>query len=260
MNLKYLVSNFLLIGFVGLILQGCAGSPAEDLPEDVSAAEIYQSAKKNMEDENYDEAIRFYEQLEAHFPYGRYAQRSQLEIAYAYYKDLEFETAILSADRFIKLHPNHKNVDYAYYLRGLAAFDAEGSFFADLFNQDPSERDPKSARQAFRYFAELVKRFPKSRYTPDAIKRMKKLRNSLAIYELHIANYYMRRNAYLAAANRAKYVLEHYSRTKAIPKALALMVQAYRKLGLKDLANDSLRVLKLNYPGHKATLQAMKPN
>ena len=126
-------------------------------------------------------------------------------------------------------------------------------FRSKLFDQEPSERDPKSVRRAFKYFSELVQRFPKSRYTPDSIKRMKELRENLARYEVHVANYYQRRDAHLAAANRAKYIVENYQGTRAIPDALALMTRSYHKLGMKDLANDALRVLELNYPEHEKT-------
>ena len=252
------ISNTLLIIASLLVLQGCASVTSEELPENISAAEIYKEAKKHLDDTNYEDAIKLYEKIESRYPYGKYAQRAQLEIAYAYYKDNEPETAILSADRFIKLHPNHANVDYAYYLKGLAAFDVNSSFFSNLFNQDEAERDPKAARQAFQFFAELVKRFPKSQYRNDSIKRMTLLRENLAKYEIYVAQYYMKRNAYLAAVNRAKYVLQHYSKTKSVPDALALMVEGYRKLGLEDLEKDAMRVLQLNHPNHKATISVLK--
>lgn len=242
--------KFLLFSlFTGLL--SCAGTPGEEDPtEGMSASEIYQEAKIKLSESEYEEAIKLFERLEARFPYGLYAQRAQLEIAYAYYKDNEPDTAILAANRFIKLHPNHPNVDYAYYLRGLASFDVSMNLLDKLFRQDASERDPKAARDAFKYFAELVKKFPKSRYTTDAIKRMKALRNSLARYELHVADFYMRRKNFVAAVNRASYVVENYPRTPAIPDALAVMVKAYRKLGLDDLAFDALRVLELNHPDY----------
>ncbi len=255
---KRFLSNIILISASLIMLQGCSGVNPETLPDDTTAAEIYKEAKTNLDNTNYEDAIKLYEQIESRYPYGKYAQRAQLEIAYAYYKDNEPETAILSADRFIKLHPNHPNVDYLYYLKGLAAFDVNSSFFSKLFDQDEAERDPKAARQAFQYFAELVRRFPKSKYRIDAIKRMKLLRDNLARYEIYVAKYYLKRNAYLAAVNRAKYVIQHYPKTKSIPDALGLMVVGYRKLGLKKLAKDALRVLQLNYPNHPATLQAMK--
>jgi len=235
-------------------LTGCASSG--DINDDtygMTVAQIYEEAKSLLTSGEYASAIQYYEKLESRFPYGSYAERARIEMTYAYYKDSQPETAIIAADRFIKLHPNHKHVDYAYYLRGLASFDNSASFMDKLFDQEPSERDPKSVRKAFKYFSELVHRFPKSRYTADSIKRMKELRENLARYEVHVANYYQRHDAHLAAANRAKYIIENYQGTRAIPDALALMTHSYRKLGMQDLANDSLRVLELNYPEHEKT-------
>lgn len=160
-----------------------------------------------------------------------------------------------AADRFIKLHPRHPNVDYAYYLRGLATYEQGEGAFESLFPQDKAQRDPASLRESFNYFKELVTRFPDSRYTPDAIERMTELRNTLARHELLVADYYLRRGSYLAAVNRAKYVLENYQRSTAIPDALALMVKAYRLMGMKDLADDALRVLEMNHPEHPALLE-----
>ena len=258
-NWKRFLSNTLLFSILIFGLQSCASvNDGSDLPENTTAAEIYKQAKQNLDDTNYEDAIKLYEQIESRFPYGKYAQRAQLEIAYAYYKDNEPETAILSANRFIKLHPNHANVDYAYYLKGLAAFDVNSSFFSNLFNQDAAERDPKAARQAFLFFAELVKRFPKSQYRNDSIKRMTVLRENLSRYEIFVAKYYLKRNAHLAAVNRAKYVLQHYPKTKSVPEALGIMVTGYRKLGLKDLEKDAMRVLQLNHPNHQATLNVMQ--
>ena len=240
--------------FFAAFLTGCASSGnVDDDTYGMTVAELYQEAKALLTNGEYENAIQHYEKLESRFPYGTYAERARIEMAYAYYKDLQPETAIIAADRFIKLHPNHANVDYAYYLRGLASFDNSVSYLDKLFNQEPSQRDPKSIRKAFKYFAELVQRFPKSRYAADSTQRMKMLRETLARYEIHVANFYQRRGAHLAAANRAKYVIENYQGTLAIPDALALMTQSYRKLGMHDLASDAYRVLELNHPEHEKT-------
>jgi len=240
--------------FFAAFLTGCASSGnIDDDTYGMTVAELYQEAKALLTNGEYENAIQHYEKLESRFPYGTYAERARIEMAYAYYKDLQPETAIIAADRFIKLHPNHANVDYAYYLRGLASFDNSVSFLDKLFDQEPSQRDPKSIRKAFKYFSELVQRFPKSRYLADSIKRMKELRETLARYEVHVANFYQRRGAHLAAANRAKYIIENYQGTLAIPDALALMTQSYRKLGMHDLASDAYRVLELNHPEHEKT-------
>lgn len=240
--------------FLAAFLTGCASSgDVDDETYGMPVAELYQEAKRLLTTGEYASAIQYYEKLESRFPYGTYAERARIEMAYAYYKDSQPETAIVAADRFIKLHPNHPNVDYAYYLRGLASFDNSVSFMDKLFDQEPSERDPQSVRKAFKYFSELIKRFPKSRYVPDSIKRMKELRENLARYEIHVANYYQRRGAYLAVVNRAKYIIENYQGSRAIPDALALMIESYRKLGMPDLARDAYRVLELNYPEHEKT-------
>ena len=236
-------------------LTGCAssGGDVDDDTYGMTVAQIYEEAKRLLTSGEYASAVQYYEKLESRFPYGTYAERARIEMAYAYYKDAQPETAIIAADRFIKLHPNHNNVDYAYYLRGLASFDNSVSLLDRVFDQEPSERDPKSIRKAFEYFSQLIQRFPKSRYTPDSIKRMKDLRETLARYEVHVANYYQRRGAHLAAANRAKYIIENYQGTQAIPDALAIMTDSYRTLGMSDLANDAYRVLELNHPEHEKT-------
>ncbi len=250
--------RYLLLILPLLWFYGCSSTYEEgdDATTGMSAAELYKEAKAKLDNEEYESAIDYYEKLESRFPYGPYAERAQLEVIYAYYKYKENETAILSADRFIKLHPNHPRVDYAYYLRGLAAFKLEPSFLDRWFNQDMTERDPKSAREAFQYFSELVHKFPRSRYTRDAIARMHQLRNGLAKHEMHVANFYFKRGALIAAANRAKYLVENYRSTPQVPDALSIMVRAYQELGMNKLAKDAMRVLELNHPNHPATRKA----
>lgn len=238
---------------VTFFLHACASTNPDDLTAGMDAKQIYQKASNELKLGDYETAIQYFEKLEARFPYGPYAERAQMEIVYAYYKDNEEESAILAADRFIKLYPNHPNVDYMYYMRGLASYHLTRSFLERTFNIDPTERDPQSARRAFKYFSELVKKFPKSRYAKDAVKRMIVIRNRLAEYEVHVASYYLSRGAYLAAANRGKYVVENYQRTPAVADALAIMVKAYTKLGMKELATDAQRVLRLNFPNYHSS-------
>ncbi len=246
-----MTNRILILALTALLLGGCASNPdANDPTAGKSVSEIYQDAKEQLNLGNYEEAIKLYEKLESRYPYGNYATRSQLEIVYAYYKFEEMESAIQAADRFIKLHPQDPHVDYAYYMRGLASYNADKTWVQEKFNQEPSERDPKQSRRSFQYFADLLKKYPKSRYTTDSIQRMTKLRNNLAEYEVHVANYYLKRGAFLAAANRAKYVVENYQRAPAINDALAVMVKAYRELKLDDLAKDAQRVLEANQPDH----------
>lgn len=235
-----------------LTLGGCGLLPeVKDETAGWSAQKLYAEAKDNLNSGNYERAVKLFETLEARYPFGRYAQQAQLEIAYAYYKDNEPISAIAACDRFIKLHPNHPNVDYAYYLKGLANFNDDLGLLGNLVNQDLSERDPRAARDAFLAFKELVTRFPDSKYAADSTARMKYLVNALANNEVHVAKYYMKREAWVAAANRAKEVLKTYPEAPALEEALAIMVVAYDKLKLTDLRDDAQRVLTLNFPNSK---------
>ena len=231
-----------LIGACGLLPQ------AEDETKGWSAQRLYSAAKNEMNSNNYEEAIKYYQKLEARYPYGRFAQQAQIEIAYCYYKDGEPAQAVAAAERFIKLHPNHPNVDYAYYLRGLANFNDDLGWLGYISGQDLAERDPKAAREAFDAFKDLVTRYPDSRYAPDSIQRMRYLVNALASSEIYVARYYMKRGAYVAAANRAQFSLKTYPEAPANEEGLVILVQAYDALGLKDLRNDAERVLKTNFP------------
>jgi outer membrane protein assembly factor BamD len=231
------------------LITGCSLLPEQiDETKNWSASKLYYSAKEALGEGNFENAVKLFEKLESRYPYGAYAQQSQLEVAYAYYKDNEPASAIAACERFIKLHPNHPNVDYAYYLRGLANFVVDESFFAKFGDQDLSDRDPKAAREAFDAFQQLSSRFPDSKYAPDAVARMKYLVNNLAANEVHVARYYYKRGAYVAAANRGKYVLEHYQQAPALEEALAVMAKSYDKLGMNDLRDDALKVLKHNFP------------
>lgn len=235
-----------------LTLGGCGLLPeVKDETAGWSAQKLYSEAKDNLNDGNYERAVKLFETLEARYPFGRYAQQAQLEVGYAYYKDNEPISAIAACDRFIKLHPNHPNVDYAYYLKGLANFNDDLGLLGNLVDQDMSERDPKAARDAFLAFKELVTRFPDSKYAPDSIARMKYLVNALAGNEVHVARYYLKRKAWVAAANRAKVVLTDYPQAPALEEALGIMVVAYDNLHLAAPRDDALRVLKLNFPNSK---------
>ncbi|OUD12527.1 outer membrane protein assembly factor BamD [Thioflexithrix psekupsensis] len=241
--------NFFLLLFSLFLLTACATDPKEHTAG-WDADQLYEEAKKALKDDDYRTAIRYYELLEARHPFGPYAQQALLESIYAYYKHNEPESAIVTADRFIQQYPRHPNIDYVYYMKGLVNFEMNQGLFDRFLPLDKSQRDQTVAMNSFRDFAELLQRFPQSRYAEDAEKRMLYLRNSAAQYELNVAEFYMVRGAYLAAANRAKNVIEGFQRTPAVPDALALMVKAYRILQLDDLANQSLQVLQLNYPNH----------
>ena len=215
-----------------------------------TVTQFYEAGKQDMEDGDWKGAIAFFIALEARYPYGRYTQQAQLEVAYAHYKEDDQAAAVIAANRFIKLHPNHPNVDYAYYIKGLSSFNVEkgvaGYIMKNWIDQKMSERDPKSSRESFETFKELITRFPDSRYRPDAIKRMNFLFNTVAMGEIYVARYYMSRRAYVAAINRAQFTLNEYPQTPAIKYALEIMIDAYDELGMDDLRDDAKRVMEKN--------------
>ncbi|MEJ5210036.1 MAG: outer membrane protein assembly factor BamD [Burkholderiales bacterium] len=242
-----------------LWLVGCSLLPeVQDETRGWSAQKLYAEAKAALGEGDYEKAIKYYETLEARYPYGRYAQQAQLEIAYAYYKDREPASALAACDRFIKLHPNHPHVDYAYYLKGLINFNDDLGFLGYVVKQDLSDRDPQAARDSFEAFKELVTRFPDSKYTPDALARMQYLVNAMARHEAAVAHYYYRRGAYVAAVNRARELIRQYPQTPANEDALAILWRAYEKMELPDLAADSRRVLERNFPD-SAYLKGRQP-
>ena len=231
------------------LIAGCGLLPDEiDETAGWSANKLYAEAKSAMTDGAYDKAIKLYEKLESRYPYGRYAQQAQLEVAYAYFKQQEPASAISACDRFVRLHPNHPNVDYAYYLKGLVNFNEDLGLLGHVSMQDLTERDPKAAKESFDAFKELVGKFPESRYTPDATARMKYLVNALAAHEVHVADYYMRRGAYVAAINRAQTAMKTYPDAPANEMALFVLVKAYDSLGMNDLRDDAERVMRRNFP------------
>ncbi len=229
------------------LLSGCSLLPKEkDETKGWSAQKFYSEASFAMSDADYEKAIKYYEGLEARYPFGRYAMQAQLDVAYAYYKNGEYESAIAAADRFIKLHPRNPFVDYAYYLKGIINFNRNIDFLSRFMPTDTSQRDPTATLDAFNDFEELIRRFPDSEYAEDARKRMIYLRNNLAMHEVHVARYYMKRGAYLAAANRAVRVIEDYQRAPAVKDALEIMIDAYTRLGMEQLAADARRVYESN--------------
>jgi outer membrane protein assembly factor BamD len=237
----------LLIVMLAVGLSGCGIIGKEfDETEGWTAAELYNKAAQELDAANYKRSIELYQKLETRYPFGRYAMQGQLDIAYAHYRAEEPEQALAAADRFIKLYPQNPFVDYAYYLKGIVNYNRSVGFIDRLIPTDQSQRDPGSALDAFEDFAELVRRFPDSRYAADARQRMLYLRSNLAKNEVHVARYYMRRGAYVAAANRAQYVVERFQRTSAVEEALEIMIDAYERLGKDQLATDARRVLELN--------------
>ncbi len=209
----------------------------------------YKEGKDLLDDGSYESAITAFEQLEARFPYGRYAQQAQIDTIYANYKLGEMESVISSADRFVRQHPNHPAADYAYYLKGLAYENSKTDEWLPFLPRQPlSERDAKGAQNAFDTFRQLVTSYPESRYADDSRKRMTELVEALATHELNAARYYLKRRAPVAAANRAQYIVVNYSNSPAVEEALSILVQSYDTLKLDTLRNDAERVLRQNYP------------
>lgn len=231
------------------LLGGCGILPDQsDETAKWSVEKLYAEAKEALTSGSYERAIKLYEKLEARYPYGRYAQQAQLEVAYTYYKQSEPASAIAACDRFIRLHPNHPSVDYAYYLKGLVNFNEDLGLFHALSNQDLTERDPKAARDSFDAFKELVTKFPQSKYAADATARMNYLVNALAANEIHVARYYLKRGAHVAAINRASKVVKSYPDTPSVEEALYIMIRSYDALGINDLRDDMERVMRKNFP------------
>lgn len=246
-----------------LTLVGCSSSHdllegEKDDPSKLQTAEqLYKEAKSKLDDKVYDAAIKKYETLQSRYPYGRYAQQGLLEMSYAYYKQSEPDPAITAADRFIKQFPNHPHVDYAYYLKGLANFHGNLGIVDSVSAEDAADREVQFSQDSFNAFKELVTRFPDSAYTPDAQVRMYYLLNQMARHDLHIADYYLRRGANLAALNRAQDILRQYPNSPSTRPALLIMVQAYDAMGMPSLRDDTQRVLNLNGGSEAATAQAI---
>ncbi len=237
---------------VALLFAGCGLLPdVKDETAGWNADRLYQTAHSAMLEGNYIRATKLFEQLEARFPYGRYAQQAILESAYANWRGHEQAAAIAACDRFIRTYPNHPNVDYAYYLKGLVHFREDQGLIGYVYELDLSERDPKEMRSSFAAFKELSQRFPDSQYYQDSISRMRYLNNAMATYEVKVANYYYNRGAYVAAANRSQNALVNFPQTPANEQALDILRNSYQRLGLVMLADDSERILAKTFPESK---------
>lgn len=227
-----------------------AGCNSDDRIDTRTAEEIYADAKQRLDAGNWGAAVQDYRILQTRFPFGRYAEQAQLEMAYAFFRAGMPEQALATADRFIRTYPTHPNLDYAFYIRGLINYEQQVGFLERLMPSRVRDRDQSSALEAFRDFDELCRRFPDSRYCPDARQRMVYLRNNLAYHELVVAAYYMRRKAFVAAANRARYLIETYPGSPQGGDALVMLHEAYAALDMPDLAESSVQVLEYNYPEH----------
>ncbi len=236
---------------LAIVLTSCGkwskkDDPLETLPVDA----MYKEAKTALEKGNVSRAQRYYQRLVARFPYGPYTEQSQIELAYAYYKGKKPEDATSTVNRFIRTYPAHRYIEYMYYLRGLINANRSDGSLLRIARLDPTQREQVSLRQAFNDFGDLIQRYPNSRYAADARARMVHLRNQMARHELNVAVFYLERRAWVAAANRGKNIIEEYPQSVYDADALAVMSEAYVRLGRETLASDARRVLELNYPAH----------
>ncbi len=239
------VRLFILCLMVAMLaISGCSREKQDD---DRGAEELYAEAHRALQSRNYARAIDRYRNLTTRYPFGRHAEQAQLDMAYAMFRANQPERAITALDRFIRTYPTHPNVDYAWYLKGLVHYEQTMGFLRRLFPGQVVDRDQTSARQSFMEFQELIQRFPQSRYVADARQRMVFLRNVLAEHEIVVAEYYYRRGAYIAAINRAKYVIENYPQAPANINALDLKARSYAHLDLPELAADTREVLRHNF-------------
>ncbi len=252
LNNKNSVNTLLVIIFSALLLPGCGKDDAVKEVEvtKLTALEMYLAAKRALDAGVWSTAADKYKALRSHYPFGHYTEQGYLELAYAQYKMYQMEQAVSTVDRFIKNYPAHKNLDYAYYLKGLIYFDSDRGFMQRINPDIAADRNQDNIRNAFTSFKNFIERYPDSQYAPDARKRMVYLKNQLAAYEVQVASYYLRRGAPIAAVNRAKFVLESFQDTPSVGNALALMAESYEKLDEPELAEQSKQMLAANYPNH----------
>lgn len=249
MEIKRFISGLAIAS--SLLLSACSTVDEEDANRGTERG-IYEQAQSHMRSENFPMAVQKLQLLESRFPFGKFAEQAQLELIYAHYRSSDFAEAMAAADRFIRLHPRHDNVDYAYYVKGLAAFTDGASVFDRFIPGDVASRDPGPALQSFSAFSELLSRYPQSSFAADARSRMVYLRNLLARHEIHVANYYFKRRAFVSALRRGQYVVENFPKTPAVADGLAVMIQAYKSMGLDAQAASSIEVLKMNFPDYPA--------
>jgi len=233
-----------------LTLIGCSSSDNTEIDKvpDKSAQALFSDARTALDSGLYIKAIQILSAIDSRFPFGPISHQVQLDLIYAYYKSGDSAQGIALTDRFLRLNPNNSNVDYVYYMRALINISTEENLFQDLAGIDRSDRDPSASREAFNDFKRILSDYPQSKYAADARKRMIEIKSRLAKYELAIAYFYLKREAYASAANRGRYIVEYYSPSHQVEKALEIMIECYDKMGLDDLKNNAKKVLAANYP------------
>lgn len=231
------------------LLSGCAGQLEN--PYDKTEQEYYLNAKEELDDEDYYDAERNLKKLETYYPFGAFAEQAQLELMFTYYHMDQMEDVLASAERFIRLNPLHPKVDYAYYMRGLATYEMGFSFIERYWPDELNERDQRAFKDSFAHFSELITRFPDSQFVPDAQARMFYLRELMASQEIAVARYYMKRHAFMAAANRSKQVLIHFQGTPYVEESLVIQIEAFDLLEMKEESNRALTLLKRYYPNNQ---------
>ena len=247
-NISTISSVFIMLAAV-LLLSACAGTDGQKDDTDIwTEAKLYSEGTDKLNGGDFVKCGKYFEKLEARFPFGPYSQQAQINSAYCYWKANEQTQALVAIDRFIKLHQGSPNLDYAYYLKGLITFNDDLGWLGKFTGQDLSERDPQASKDAFESFKVVVERFPNSKYAPDALDRMRYIVNALAEADVIVARFYYQRGAYLASANRAQLVIRDYDRAPAVEEALYILYKSYEKLGMVELSNDTARVFKLNFP------------
>ncbi|MGH8373295.1 MAG: outer membrane protein assembly factor BamD [Gammaproteobacteria bacterium] len=255
MRLRFTLTALLA---AALLIGGCASEQEKD--QTLAAQDLYSQIEANIKAGNYKTAIQRLQTLESRFPFNDFGTQAELDLIYVNYLDKDYDTAEDSADRFIREHPRHADVDYAYYMKGVAYFDQAPGFLETVFKKDTYQRDPGDAEKSFQAFQLFLQKFPNSRYTPDARQRMVFLRDRLALYEWAVADYYMRRGAWISALDRADNIIKHYPQTPSLKPALQIMATAYTRLGLTELADDTKRTLELNFPGASSEYEAHGPS
>ena len=239
--------SLLSIFILSIMTSSCSSN--EEIPDErLLEKELYDQAQLRLKNGSYSTAIRSLEALESRFPFGRYAEQAQAELIYAYYMNAQFEASQSAAERFINLHPRHTHSGYAYYMKGLASFTDDSGLFSRYFQSDLAKREVVMAQQSFDELSDFIARYPDSKYVPHAKQRMIYLRNLLAQHEVYVADFYMKRGAYLAAIGRAKYVIEHLPNTPQTPYALSILVEAYGLMEYNELRKINLQILNSNYP------------